>query len=121
MNAPISPTPRSSRRAAPRDADGDDFLGEDIGYPNPKAQRRGHRLLLAFIVLAAIVALVGGALQSGDRIMAAFPTAQSLTEGAAWATFFSGIGRLAAIGLIVLVAVLFLRWRIRRAHRRAKK
>ncbi len=119
MNAPSTPTGpiRSSRRAA--DADNDDFIGQDIGYPNRRAQRRGHRIFVGFILLAGVVALIGGVLQSGDRIAAAFPTAQSLVQVAAWAQFFAGLGQMATIGLIVVIAALFVRWRIRRKRRHA--
>jgi hypothetical protein len=121
MIAPIAPitATRSSRRAADRDPDTDDFLGEDIGYPNPRAQYRGYRMLLALIFLAGVVALIGGALQGGQQIVSAFPTAQALTDGAAWAKFFAGLGQVGTVGLIVVVAALFLRWRIRRKRRRA--
>jgi hypothetical protein len=103
-------------RTAGDDYDRDDtdiFIDTDIGYPNRRAQYRGH-LFLVFGVLA----LVGGVLQSGQQIGSAFPTLASLQNGAAWGKFFEGFGRLIAVGLFVIFVALILRWRIRRARRR---
>lgn len=120
MIAPVTPisTIRPSRSFAHRDPDNDDFIGEDIGYPNRRAQYRGYRVLVGLILVAGIVALVGGVLQGAGTIGAAFPSLQSLTQVAAWAQFFSGLGQMATVGLFVVIAALLLRWRIRRHRRR---
>lgn len=109
-------TSRSSRRFAEND---DAFIDQDIGYPNPKAQRRGHKILIAFMLLGGIAALIGGLLQGAQRIAAAFPNAQALLEGAAWMTFFAGLGQMGTVGLIVVAIALIWRWRIRRSRRHA--
>lgn len=120
MHAPLTAS-RSSRHAAGREADNDNFIGEDIGYPNRRAQYRGYRLLLGFILFIGLLALIGGVLESANRIAGAFPTGEALLEGAAWAKFFGGLGQLATVGAIVVAAALLLRWRIRHARRRTYK
>jgi hypothetical protein len=101
---------------ASRPDDNDAFIDSDIGYPNPKAQRRGQKVLIALMLLAGVAALVGGMLQGAQRIAAAFPNAQALLEGAAWTTFFAGLGQMGLVGLIVVAIALIWRWRIRRRH-----
>jgi hypothetical protein len=104
---------------AGRPDDNDSFIDSDIGYSNPKAQRRGHKILIAFMLLAGIAALVGGLLQGAQQIAAAFPNAQALLEGPAWMAFFAGLGQMGTVGLIVTAIALVWRWRIRRSRRRA--
>jgi hypothetical protein len=99
--------------------DDDDFLGEDIGYPNRRAQYRGFRFVLLLIALAGVAAIVFGLIQSGQEILAAFPTWDSLGDKAAWLRLLQGLGDLAVAGLFVTALALYLRWRIRK--RRAKK
>lgn len=107
---------RSSRRFAGND---DAFIDQDIGYPNPKAQRRGHKVLIAIMLLAGIAALIGGLLQGAQQILAAFPTLASVLEGAAWMKLLAGLGQIGAVGLMVIAIALIWRWRIRRSRRHA--
>lgn len=109
-------TSRSSCRLAGND---DAFIDQDVGYPNPKAQRRGHKVLIAFMLLGGVAAFIGGLLQGAQRIAAAFPTAQALLEGAAWMRFLAGLGQMGTVGLIVIAVALIWRWRIRRSRRHA--
>lgn len=109
---------RPRRTAGYKKEDPDAYLDSDTAVPDSRAQRRGHVLLVCLLLLFGVVALVGGVLQSGQQIGSAFPTLASLQNGAAWAKFFDGLGRLVAVGLFIIITALFLRWRIRRARRR---
>ena len=100
-----------------RDDRNDAYLDSDIGYPDRRAQRRGHLFLVFLIFAAGVVALIGGVLEGAREIASAFPSAEALGEGAAWTKFFAGLGRLGIVGLIVILAALILRWRIRRKRR----
>ncbi|MDE2184628.1 MAG: hypothetical protein KGJ78_16535 [Alphaproteobacteria bacterium] len=100
------------------DPDSDDFLGEDIGYPNRRAQYRGYRIVRAAMLGAGILALVFGLLEGGSEIRHAFPTMASLSDGAAWSTFWAGLGTLAKVGLALILVALVWRWRKRRRTRR---
>jgi hypothetical protein len=97
--------------------DNDAYLDSDIGYPNRRAQYRGHRVLIFFILVAGLVALIGGMIQGTEEIARAFPTLSSLAQADAWMTFLSGTGRIAAVGLIAVLFALVWRWRIRRRRR----
>ena len=101
--------------------DGDDYLGEDIGYPNREAQYRGYRFKLRLLFVAGVLAVVFGLGESGENVIAAFPTASALFEKAAWVRLLGGLGGLTEVGLAVLLAVLFLRWRNRRSASRRHK
>jgi len=101
-----------------QDDETDSFIDSDIGYPNRRAQHRGYVVMVFLLFLVGVLALVGGAMQNWHTIVSAFPTLASLQDSAAWSQFFDGAGRLIVIGLIVIFAALFLRWRIRRARRR---
>lgn len=94
--------------------DSDSFIDQDIGYPNPSAQRRGHKVLIAFMLLGGIAALIGGLLQGAQQIAAAFPTVSAVMEGAAWMRVLSGLSEMATVGAIVIAIALIWRWRIRR-------
>lgn len=96
--------------------DNDSFIDSDVGFPNPKAQRRGHKVLIVLMLLAGVVALIGGLAQGAREIAGAFPTVASLLEGAAWMKLLSGLSEMATVGLIVIVIAMIWRWRIR--HRR---
>jgi hypothetical protein len=72
------------------------------------------------MIVAGIVALIGGLLQGAEQVVAAFPSFASLGEGAAWARLFAGLTQLAVVGLFVLVVALIWRWRIKRAIARRR-
>lgn len=115
---PKRPVDPAEYGLARRMADENDaFLDSDIGYPNRRAQYRGHRVMIFLILVAGFVALVGGLIQGAEEIGRAFPTLSSLAEGSAWMTFLSGTGRIAAVGLIAVLFALVWRWRIRRRRR----
>ncbi len=126
MSAPLhfgeltSTKERPRRMAGYREDENDAFIDTDIGYPNRRAQYRGHLAIVFFILAAGVVALVAGLMEGGQEIAGAFPTVASLSEGAAWAKAFDGLGRLTTIGLIVIAVALLWRWRIRRARARRR-
>lgn len=99
---------------ASRPDDTDSFIDSDIGYPNPRAQRRGHKVLIVVMLLAGVVALIGGLVQGAQEIVAAFPAGSSLLEGAVWMKVLSGLGEMVTVGLIVIAIALIWRWRVRR-------
>jgi hypothetical protein len=102
---------RSCRMAA---NDNDGFMGVDVAPPNPHAQRRGHQLVIAFVLLAGVVALVAGLSEGTHDAFAAFPNADALLLASAWGRFFDALGQIATIGLAIIGAALVLRWLLRR-------
>jgi hypothetical protein len=98
-------------------ADDDAYIDSDIGHPNPRAQHRGHMAFVVLILIAGIVAIVAGVVQSAEETIHAFATPSALLDGAAWLNFLSGAGRLTAFGLIVTAVALLWRRHIRRARR----
>jgi len=98
----------------------DDFLGEDIAPPNRRAQYRGFRMILGFVLAAGIVALVLGSIEGANNIAAAFPTFSSVLDGAAWSRCLSGLSTLMTVAAVVVFTALFWRWRIGRARRRRR-
>lgn len=111
---------RASRQAAGGPDDDDAFLGEDIGHPNPRAQYRGYKAIVYFLMAAGVIALVCGIVQGAQQVIGAFPSIASLADGAAWDRLFAGLGRLTLIGLIILAVALIWRWRLRRAATRRR-
>jgi hypothetical protein len=109
---------RPRRMAGYRQDENDAFLDTDIGYPNRRAQYRGHLAIVFLILVAGVVTLIAGISEGTQEIAGAFPTVASLSEGAAWAKLLTGLGRLTTVGLIVIAVALLWRWRIRRARRR---
>lgn len=101
-----------TRRMAANDNDG--FLGCDVAAPNAAAQRRGHKLVIVFMLVAGVVALIAGLSEGVQDIAASFPTWRSLFELAAWGRFFGALGEIATVGVIVIAVALIWRWAIRR-------
>jgi len=112
--------PRARATAGGRPESNDDFLGEDIAHPNLRAQYRGFRMVLGLFLAAGVVALVLGSIDGAKDVAAAFPSFSSVGEGAAWSRFFSGLGTLATVGAIIVLAALFWRWKMNRARRRRR-
>jgi hypothetical protein len=91
--------------------DGDHFLGCDCQPPNHRAHRRWFVLVVIVFALAVATALVCGTLKGLSDMAAAFPGLSSLAEGAAWDKFFAGFGRVAALVLALVAAMMFRRRR----------
>ena len=96
--------------------DNDGFMGSDVAPPNPRAQRRGHQMVIVFVLLAGVVALVAGLSESTHNAFEAFPNADALLQANAWGLFFDALGQIATIGLAVIAAALVMRWLLRRRH-----
>jgi hypothetical protein len=111
---------RCRATASSRQQDDDSFLGDDVGRPNMRAQYRGFRLMLRFILLAAIVALVFGLMEGAKDIATAFPSFSSVLDGAAWSRLLSGLGTLTTVAAVVVCAALLLRWQRIRARRKRR-
>lgn len=94
--------------------DNDGFIGCDIAPPNRRAQKRGHQLVIVFLLLAGVVALIAGLSEGLQGAAAAFPNGNALLQAQAWGRFFEALGQVGTIGLIVIAAALVLRWLIRR-------
>jgi hypothetical protein len=95
----------------------DGLLDCDSQPPNHRAQRRVVLLIVIVVAAIAVVAIVTGMAQGLFDMLAAFPRPSALFEADAWDHFFAGCGRLAVLGLIVAVVVV--RWRIKRKRRPA--
>lgn len=103
-----------TRRTAANDNDG--FLGCDVAQPNAAAQRRGHKLVIAFMLVAGLIALIAGVSEGVKAMASSFPTWRALFDLAAWERFFNGVGEVATVGLIAIGVALLWRWAIRRGH-----
>jgi hypothetical protein len=100
---------QAGRRVAAQDRD--HFLGCDCQPPNHCAHRRWFMLVVIVFALAIATALVCGTLKGLSDMAAAFPGLASLAEGAAWDKFFAGFGRVAALVLALIAAMMFRRRR----------
>lgn len=95
--------------------DNDGYMGGcDVAPPNPQAQRRGHKIVIALVILAGLEALAVGLSQGVEGVRAAFPTPAALLQAAAWGHFFDALGQVATVGLIAIALALLWRWAIRR-------
>lgn len=110
----LRPSDSSCRMAANDNDDG--FLGCDIAPPNRQAQRRGHRLIILFVLLAGVMALFFGLSESVQGIVAAFPDSASMLQAQAWGRFFDALGQVATVGVILIAAALIMRLVFRRRH-----
>lgn len=100
---------RPSRGCSPRNAadnDNDGFMGCDTAPPDPAAQRRGHKAVIALMIVAGIAAIVTGLVQGVQGIVTAFPVGHSIFELASWVRFFAALGQLASVGLALVAAAL---------------
>ncbi len=102
--------PGACRPMAANDNDG--FC--DTAPPKPAAQRRGHKLVIAFMLLAGLAALGVGLAQGVQGVRAAFPAPSALLQAEAWGRFFEALGQIGTVGLIVVGVIVLWRVVIRR-------
>lgn len=94
--------------------DNDGLVGCDVAPPNSQAQKRGHQLVIVFLLLAGVVALIAGLSEGLQGAAAAFPDGDALLQAHAWGRFFEALGQVGTIGLIVIAFALVLRRLVRR-------
>jgi hypothetical protein len=92
----------------------DAFLDSDTAPPNRRSQYRGFRFMRATALAVGLLAIVFGLVDSGRDIVDAFSSSSSLFDHVLWAKLWQGLGTLAKVGLVLVVAALIWRWRRRR-------
>lgn len=96
----------------------DHSLDCDSAPPNHRAHRIWFLIVVMAVMVAAGVALIGGLVKGLADIGGAFSSAGALLEPASWDRFFAGFGRLAALAVFAVLALMLLR---RRTRKSAKK